>query len=243
MKNIVLLTILLTVGCVLASGCVAQTKKDGNTSVSPTNTFTPFINATTVPGSNGTINVTNMTNVTKLKGPLRVSISNFNANLSVILDNQTVGIVTAAKPLDLSIDEGNHSVKVCIGAICEQDYVNIVFAKKSFVDFGDRLKKSVEFPTPTARITDYYRAGDGVSVVVEFINPSSDNLIISAEVSVGYSYISDRTGQRVGESARDKASVIVDAGQRQTATLRLYFAEGEAYMFDPPQIMQVETRK
>jgi hypothetical protein len=243
MKNIVLLTILLIVGCVLASGCVAQTKKDGNTSVSPTNTFTPFVNATTVPGSNGTINATNMTNVTKLKGPLRVSISNFNANLSVILDNQTIGFVTAANPLDLSIDEGNHSVKVCVGAICEQDYVNIVFAKKSFVDFGDRLKKSVEFPTPTARITDYYRSGDGVSVVVEFINPSSEGLTISAEISVGYSYISYRTQQRVGESAREKASVYVDAGQRETVTVRLYFADGQSYMFDPPQLMQVETRK
>jgi hypothetical protein len=171
MKNIVLLTILLIVGCVLASGCVAQTKKDGNTSVSPTNTFTPFVNATTVPGSNGTINATNMTNVTKLKGPLRVSISNFNANLSVILDNQTVGFVTVANPLDLSIDEGNHSVKVCVGAICEQEYVNILFAKKSFVDFGERLKKSVEFPTPTARLTDYYRSGDGVSIPLQKASP------------------------------------------------------------------------
>jgi len=243
MKNIVLLTILLIVGCVLASGCVAQTKKDGNTSVSPTNTFTPFVNATTVPGSNGTINATNMTNVTKLKGPLRVSISNFNANLSVILDNQTVGFVTVANPLDLSIDEGNHSVKVCVGAICEQEYVNILFAKKSFVDFGERLKKSVEFPTPTARLTDYYRSGDGVSVVVEFINPSSEGLTISAEITVGYSYISYRTQQRVGESAREKASVYVDAGKRETETVRLYFADGQSYMFDPPQLMQVETRK
>ena len=243
MKNIVLLTILLIVGCVLASGCVAQTKKDGNTSVSPTNTFTPFVNATTVPGSNGTINATNMTNVTKLKGPLRVSISNFNANLSVILDNQTVGFVTVANPLDLSIDEGNHSVKVCVGMICEQEYVNILFAKKSFVDFGERLKKSVEFPTPTARLTDYYRSGDGVSVVVEFINPSSEGLTISAEITVGYSYISYRTQQRVGESAREKASVYVDAGKRETETVRLYFADGQSYMFDPPQLMQVETRK
>ena len=243
MKSIVLLTILLTIGCVLASGCIAQTKKDGNVSVSPTTTFTPFINATTVPGTNGTINATNATNVTKLKGPLRVSVSNFNANLSVSIDNQTLGFVTAAKPLDLSLDEGNHSVKVCLGAICEQEYAVISFAKKSFIDFGDRFKKKVEFPNPTARITDYYRDGNGVAVVVEFINPSSEDLYISAEASVGYSFIADRSGQRVGESARGKSTVRVVAGTRETDTLRLYFADGTTYIFDPPQLLDVTVRK
>jgi len=133
MKSVVILTILVTVGCILAAGCVAQPKKDLNVSVTPTNTFAPFINATTVPGTNGTFNSSNVTNVTKLKGPLRVSLSNFNANLTVFVDNQTVGFVTAANPLDLSVNEGNHSVKVCLGAICEQDYVVVVFAKKSFM--------------------------------------------------------------------------------------------------------------
>jgi len=243
MKSIVLLAILVTLGCVLASGCVAQTKKDVNVSVSPTTTFSPFINATTVPTTNGSINATNMTNSTKLQGPLRVSVSNFNANLSVIVDNQTVGFVTAAKPLDLSISEGNHSVKACLGAICEQEYVIVTFGKKSFIDFGERLRKTVEFPNPTARITDYYRDGDGVSVVLEFINPTSEPLYISAEVSVGYSYIADRSGQRVGEAARGKTTVGVDPGQRETENVRLYFADGSAYNFDPPQLLDVTVKK
>ena len=243
MKSIVLLAILVTLGCVLASGCVAQTKKDVNVSVSPTTTFSPFINATTVPTTNGSINATNMTNSTKLQGPLRVSVSNFNANLSVFVDNQTVGFVTAGKPLDLSINEGNHSVKACLGAICEQDYVIVTFGKKSFIDFGERLRKTVEFPNPTARITDYYRDGDGVSVVLEFINPTSEPLYISAEVSVGYSYIAERSGQRVGEAARGKTTVSVDPGQRETENVRLYFADGSAYNFDPPQLLDVTVKK
>jgi hypothetical protein len=242
MKSIVLLTILVTVGCILAAGCVAQPKKDLNVSVTPTNTFTPFVNATTVPGSNGTFNTSNSTNVTKLKGPLRVSISNFNANLSVILDNQTAGFVTAAKPLDLTIDEGEHVVKVCVGTICEQEHVNIVFAKKSFVDFGDRFKKSVEFPEPTARIIDSYRNGDGVSVVVEFINPSAKTLSMTAEVSVGYSFIAGRTGQRVGESVRGQAYSEVPAGRRVSETLRLGFADGYAYSFDPPNLGTITVK-
>jgi len=236
MKRIVLITVLITIVCILTAGCVAQPKKDINATVFPTNTFTPFVNTTNDSGSNGTFNVSNVTNVTKLKGPLRVSISNFNANLSVILNNQTVGSVTPGKPLDLMIDEGDYSVKVCVGAICEQDDVTIVFAKKTFVDFGDRLKKDVEFPEPTARIIDSYRDGDGVGVVVEFINPTEKTLFMTAEVSVGYSFISDRTGQRVGESTRGKAYSDVPAGRRVTETLSLGFADGSAYMFDPPNL-------
>lgn len=104
MKMVVLLIILLTVGCILATGCVAQTKKDpvnGNVSITPTNTFTPFVNTTTVPGSNATINATNVTNKSVLKGPLRVSISGYPATLDVIIDNKNAGTVTQEKSLDL----------------------------------------------------------------------------------------------------------------------------------------------
>jgi hypothetical protein len=244
MKSVVLLAILIFVGCILAAGCVAQPKKDINASVTPSNTFIPFVNTTTVPGSNGTFNVTNVTNATqKFKGALRISISGYPANLPVMIDNQSAGMVTMEKPLDLMLDEGSHNVKVCVGAICEQDVITIAFAKKSFIDFGDRLRKVVEFPTPTARIIEYYRSGDGVAIVVEFINPSGDDLWMTAEANVGYSFISDRSGQRVGESARGKTFVKVPAGERMTDTLRLYFADGQAYMFDPPALLPVTTTK
>jgi hypothetical protein len=147
--------------------------------------------------------------------------------------------VTKEQSLDLMLDEGNHSVKVCVGVICENETVNIIFAKKSFIDFGGRLRRDVEFPTPTARIIDYYRSGNGVAVVVEFINPSSRDLTMGAEVSIGYSFINDRNDQRGGESTRGKASATVKAGQRQTSTLNLYFASGYAYMFDPPLLGQI----
>jgi len=236
MKIFTLLALFIAVGCILATGCIAQTKKDvNNTTVSASNTFTPFNNTT----MNITNSSTNATNVSALKGPLRVSISSFNANLSVILDNQTIGFVTTAKPLDILVEEGNHSVKVCVGAICEVDYVNIIFAKKTFVDFGDRLKNDVEFPEPIARITDYYKEGNGVAVVVEFINPSGKDLQMTAEISLGYSFISSRSNQRVGESVRGKAYSDVGAGRRTSEMIHLYFADGNAYMFDPPTIGKI----
>lgn len=239
MKSVVILTILVTMACILAAGCVAQPKKDLNASVTPTSTFSPFVNATPVPGTNGTFNVTNATNVTKLQGPLRILLSNFNANLSVILDNQTAGFVTPGKPLDLMVDEGDHQVKVCVGAICETDQVTVVFAKRTYIDFGERLRKVVEFPEPTARIIDSFRSGDGVRVVVEFINPTEKTLFMTAEVTVGYSFISGRSGQRVGESVRGQAYSDVRAGSRVSETLLLDFADGSSYMFDPPTLGKI----
>jgi hypothetical protein len=241
MKIIALLTLVIAVGFILASGCVAQTKKDPvNGNVSPTNTFTPFVNTT--PGSNATINATNATNTSVLKGPLRVSISGYPAELDVIIDNKSAGLVKQEKPLDLMLEEGNHSVRVCVGQICENETVKILFAKQTYVDFGDRLRKDVEFPVPTARILEFFKNGDGVTVSVEFINPSTKDLTMTAEISVGYSYIESRSGTRKGESSRTNLMDVVDAGTRQRYSVDLYFVDGEAYNFDIPQIGQTSFK-
>jgi hypothetical protein len=244
MKTITLLALLIAVGCILATGCVAQPKKDPtNTTVSPTSTFTPFVNTTTVPGTNIT-NATNTTSVNTtpgLSGPLRVSISGYSVStpLPVLVDNQTVGNVTREKPLDLMVREGNHTVKVCVGVICISEPVDIVFAKKSFIDFGERLRKEIEFPEPTVRLINYFKNGNGVGVNVEFINPTQKNLLMSVEVSCGYTYIDGRTNIRMGDSVRSKASEWVEAGRRVTKTVDLYFAYGSAYTFDEPALKAI----
>jgi hypothetical protein len=242
MKTITFLTLLIAVGCILATGCVAQPKKDPGNETRPTNTFAPFVNTTSV----GT-NVTNSTNstlgntTTGLSGPLRVSISGYNAGmpLPVIIDNTTVGNVTREKPLDLMVGEGNHTVKVCVGVICPTEYIEIAFAKRSFLDFGDRLRKEVEFPTPTVRMINYFKNGNGVGVNIEFINPTQQDLVMSAEVSCGYTYIDGRTSIRMGDSVRIKATEWVEAGRRNMQTVNLYFAYGSAYTFDEPQLSDI----
>ena len=148
MKIITLLALLIAVGCILATGCVAQPKKDpGNATASPTTTFTPFVNATTAPVTNVT-NATGLNNTSGLSGPLRISIGNYNPGrpLPVFIDNQSAGNVTLAKPLDLMLSEGNHVVKICVGVICPTQQVGIVFAKSSYLEFGDILRKEAEFP-------------------------------------------------------------------------------------------------
>jgi len=245
MKTIALLTLLLTIGCILASGCVAQTKKDPvNASVAPTSTFAPFNNSSVIPGANTTFNITNATNTSTLKGPLRVSIGSYPTDqaLPVLIDNQTVGVVTVGVPIDLVLSEGNHTVAVCVGVICPAKPVNIIFAKSAFLDFEETLKEKAEFSKPTVRILKSYKRGEGVSVDVEFINPTQKDIVMSAEVICGYSYIDYRSSIRMGDSVRSKVSEWVEAGQRVTRTVDLYFAEGSSYSFDDPYIGEVTPK-
>jgi hypothetical protein len=244
MKTITLLTLLIVVGCILATGCVAQPKKEPvNVTASPTVTFIPFVNTTTAPGTNAT-NTTNASSInetSKLTGPLRVSISGYNAGtpLPVLIDNQSVGNVSAEKPLDLMVREGNHTVKVCVGVICPSRPVDILFAKKSFLDFGEELRKQAEFPSPTVRMINYFKNGNGVGVNIEYINPTQKDLAMSAEISCGYTYIDGRTSLRMGDSVRAKSTEYVEAGRRVTSTVNLYFAYGSAYTFDEPAVSSI----
>jgi hypothetical protein len=144
--------------------------------------------------------------------------------------------VTKEKPLDLMLEEGAHDVSVCVNKICENETVTIIFAKKTFVDFGDRLRRDVEFPVPTARILQYFKNGDGVTISIEFINPSQKEVSMSMEMSVGYSYIDPRSGTRKGESSRTNVIEYVSAESRYTSDRTLYFVDGDAYIFDAPQM-------
>jgi len=249
MKIITLLALFIAVGCIFATGCVAQIKKDPvNASVTPTTTFAPFTNATTVPGSDATLNATNTTNITNttsiLKGPLRISVGSYSADhpLPVLIDNQTVGVVTVGVPLDLMVNVGNHSIAVCVGVICPEKYVTVVFAKSSYVDFEDLLKLKVEFSKPVVRILKSFKNGNGVGVDLEFINPTENGLTMSAEVICGYTYIDGRTNFRMGDSVRSTASEYVEAGRRETRTEYLYFTDGSAYSYDEPRLGEVTPK-
>jgi hypothetical protein len=237
MKLIVQFTLFMAVGFILAAGCVATTDK---------NTENPLSNASD-PGVNKTINAT--ANITsELKGSLKVSITgiSYPANLSVVLDNEIVGTVKPTTPLYLMVSEGNHTVMVCESSICKQENVTTRFGTYVTVDFSEKIQKDVKFPNPTAqptaRILEYYKNGNIISVDVEFFNPSTKDLLMSAEVSCGYSYIDDRTSIKMGDSVRGKLVQNVKAGLRLTERLDLYFASGNSLSYSSPVIEELQVK-
>ena len=245
MKLILPFALFMAVGFILAAGCVAMTNKN-TVNATTAASFAPFSN-TSSPGANKTINATPNSTST-LKGSLRVSISgiSYPANLSVVLDNETVGSVRPTTPLYLMVSEGNHTVMVCVGSVCEQENVMTVFGRYVTVDFSERLLKKVEFPKPdaqpTARILEYSRNGNAIFVNVEFINPSAKDLLMTVEVRCGYNYIDDRTGIKMGDSARGIIVQNVKAGQRVTTSRDLYFASGHSLSYDSPIIEELTVK-
>jgi hypothetical protein len=245
MKLIVPFTLCIVVGFIMATGCVTTTTKHAE------NTTAAISSAPTVTIKEAVVNKTANTttnSTSNLKGSLRVSISGIinPANLTVVLDNETVGAVSPTTPLYRMVPEGNHTVMVCMDSVCEQESVTTKFGKYVTVDFSDRVKKNMKFPDPLAkpeaRILEYFKNGNGISVHVEFINPSKEDLTMMASVSCGYSYIDDRTSFKMGDSAKGKLLQNVKAGQRVTANLDLYFVSGRSYSYDIPLIDELTVK-
>ena len=245
MKLIVPSALLLSVGLILAAGCVAPPGKD-SLNLTTTPGFAPF-SYSPDPGLNKSINKTENNTLTS-EGSLRVSISGilYPANVSVVLDNRTVGIVTPTKPLYLMISEGNHTVMACVGSVCEQENVIIRFGKYVDVDFSERLQRDVEFPDPSSRpsaqIVEYYKNGNVVSVDVEFMNPGSVDHMLSVYISVGYTYIDGRSQVKLGDSAQAMTVVSMKAGQRVIKRVEIHLSGDSIVSFDSPVIVELKVK-
>jgi hypothetical protein len=176
------------------------------------------------------------------QGQVTVSIGGYNAvDLPVQLDGLNVGNVSLGKPLDLKTKEGNHTVSVCAGMVCEKEDVKIKFGKPAFVDFGDRLKADVEFPKPTVRISSFLVSGQELTAEVEFINPDKADHTMSATVSCVYSFVDDQSIRR-NDVVQKRISVAVDAGTRHTEEAYLYLGGGSSVIPSDPVIINVEVK-
>ena len=223
MQFIMPCALFLVIGCLLASGCVTQTKTDNTpVHVSPSPTFTRF----TVPGT---------------EGPLRISLGGFTGEYPVSVDNISVGVVSTNRPIALTKLEGNYTVKVCCGNICEQENVTVTFGKQQTVDVSEQLKKDLGSSEPAVRMVGYFLNGDQLTTDVEFINPTLQPRTLSADVSCGYSYIESRNNNRVGSIAQGRLSATVNACDHVTETLDFNFASGSSYIYDIPTVTLVSS--
>jgi hypothetical protein len=255
MKIIVLPT-LLVVLCILSTGCVGQIKNvpANVTTVTTVNTFTPISNVTTIPetstipetpGIPGTSNlsgISNMSNITNssgpaaLKGQVRISLGAWVGEGTVKIDENNVGIATPGKPVTLMIEEGNHTVDVCCGSLCERKNVTIRFGQQQIMDFSEQLQKDCEFIEPTVRIIGYSMSADQITVNVEFINPTAKTVAMSAEITCGYSYIESRSDNRVGNVAQGQLYKTLNPGERVMEILDLNIASGYSYSYNIPTV-------
>ena len=117
------LLFLVIAGC-LAAGCAGQMKTaaGNSTAVTPSHTVTQVSNETMVTTVS---NISNSTGPSGLKGLLKISTGGWIGEFPVSVDNVSRGVVTTQRPLSLMMDEGNHTVEVCCGVVCEQENVTL----------------------------------------------------------------------------------------------------------------------
>ena len=175
------------------------------------------------------------------QGPLTVSLGSYSAELPVFVDNTTIGNVSTGKPLNVMLSEGNHTVRVCVGLVCEKEVVVIKFAQQSIVDFGDRLKKSAEFAKPTVRINKYFMTGNRLTVDAEFINPGKTDLSMTPTIGVGYSFIDSSTHQRENQYGQYRFTRSVKAGNRTVQSLEMTLSGGSSTIASEPTIVELLT--
>lgn len=218
MKPFVPFALIIVSMCLFCAGCLHQTTTESNNgNIAPSQTFSPFM----VPGTEGT---------------LQITLSGFSSEYPAYVDTVNVGVVSAGKPVSLKLLEGNYTVSVCCGKLCEQENVTIRFGKQRIVDFTERLKNEWEVSEPAVRITDYYLSGDTITVEGEFINPTPKALNMSADISCGYSYIDAKSNLRVVTSVQGHMSSLVQACDRTTRQLNLNLAGGSRYLYHQPTI-------
>jgi hypothetical protein len=228
MKLIVPFALVIVIGLILGAGCVARAKNPVN--VSP-ETTDPVVNVT--PDS-----------IIPLNGSVSVSVAGFTypTNLSVLLDNKTVGVVNPSAPLYMMVSEGNHTIGVCADFICELENVTIKFGRYMTLDFSERLHEGVEILQPTARVVKSYKNGNVLSVDVELINPSPQDHQMTAVVRAGYSYIDERTSIKMVDSSHNTLMKTVKAGQRITETIDLNLAGGNSLSYSSPTIEELKIK-
>ena len=174
------------------------------------------------------------------RGLLRVSIGGFNADkIPVYLDNVSIGEVSQSIPLELMVIEGPHTLKVCVNTICENESVDIRFAKQTTVDFSERLRKDVQFIKPTVRIVYFSLNGNYLAYNLEWINPTPHDVTITTTVGVGYSYIESGSRLRRNDYARVQLNRYVNANSRTTISNTLYLSGGSNIIASEPTIVDI----
>jgi NADH:ubiquinone oxidoreductase subunit E len=196
-------------------------------------------NVEIVAGKQTSVNFAEQLKKSIRQGPLMVSLGSYIAELPVLIDNTSVGNVSTGIPLNVMLSEGNHTVRVCVGLVCENEVVTIKFAQQSIVDFGDRLKKSAEFATPTVRIVNYFVTGNRLVVDAEFINPGKTDLSMTTTIGVGYSYIDSGTRQRENQYGQYRFTRSVRAGNRTKQSLEMTLSGGSSTIASEPKIVDV----
>ena len=238
----VCIAVILTVGCTsqatpapITTPVATSVATPAPTTAVPVQTSAPVAIVTTTPAAANQPN-----------GTLTLTAAAFGGKATVNIDGAESGILTQEPPFTMKLPEGNHTLKLCIRSVCLNENIQINAAKITSLDFGTRLVNLETGSKPSATITLSQQAGHQLIVLVDFDNPTSEDLTMIATIQCVYSYGGGNSGVDQGMTAAiGVVKIDVPAGGKSfdTTTIELGDNLGQTYVSAAPTMLDFKYVK
>ena len=161
----------------------------------------------------------------------------FTGKATLNLDGNDTGSLTQSTPFTTELSPGNHTLIACIGQACDLEVIAVPAARVTSVDLSAKLNDLAANSVPSVKIIDTTPAANQILVSVEFVNPTTDDLTMTAVIVSNYQYSGGKFGSGTS-TASGIAQADVGSGRRDLAivTITLPNEIGTVYVGGTPTI-------
>ena len=232
MKKKVLISLALV--CVLAVMIVGCT----NTPPAPVPTPTPQIVYITVIVTPTPAPTTIATPAPDQRpGTLSVTAQAFTGTATLNLDGNDAGSLTQSTPFSVQLPQGSHTLKVCVGPACDLEVVQINATKVTYLDLSAKIADLAANEKPSVKIIDTTPAANQILVTLQFVNPTTEDLTMTAVVVCNYQYNGGKFGSGTASGSGIAKADVGSGGRVLTiATIALSNDIGTVYVGGAPTI-------
>jgi hypothetical protein len=177
-------------------------------------------------------------------GTLMVMAPSFTGKATLNLDGNDSGTLTQSTPFTVQLSPGNHKLITCVGSVCDLEDFQINATKVTTLDMSKRLSDFAANAEPSVKVIDTTPASNQILVSVQFVNPTKDDLTMTAVVVCPYQYGGGKLGSGTS-SGSGIARVDVAAGGRAVTivTIGLSNEIGTVYVGATPTISNFRFSK
>jgi hypothetical protein len=177
-------------------------------------------------------------------GTLTVMAPAFTGKATLNLDGNDSGTLTQSTPFTVQLPPGNHKLIVCVGSACDLEDFQINATKVTLLDMSKRLSDFAANSEPSVKVVDTTPASNQILVSVQFVNPTQDDLTMTAVVVCPYQYGGGKLGSGTS-SGSGVAQADVPAGGRvlTIVTIGLSNEIGTVYVGATPTLSNFRFSK
>jgi hypothetical protein len=177
-------------------------------------------------------------------GTLTVMAPAFTGKATLNLDGNDSGTLTQSTPFTVQLPPGNHKLIVCVGSICDLEDFQINATKVTTLEMSKKLSDFAANAEPSVKVVDTTPASNQILVSVQFVNPTLDDLTMTAVVVCPYQYGGGKLGSGTS-SGSGIAQADVAAGERvlTIVTIGLSNEIGTVYVGATPTISNFRFSK